>query len=145
VSAARVVRREDEVPTTYGAGDDYRFLATGRHTDGAYFLMEGRVPPGAGPPPHVQMRDEEMFYVLEGTLVFWVGDERDRVEAGPGTFLHVPRGMMHNFRNETDTDARLLLMFAPAGIETMFERMGADPENYQAIGAEFGVTFPETG
>ena len=141
MKAARVVRRGDDVTTVYGAGDEYRFLATGEHTDGSYFLMEAVVPPGAGPPPHIQARDEEMFYVLEGSLRFRVGDQR--LDAGPGTLLHVPKGVLHNFRNETDSDARMLLMFAPAGIEKMFERMARDPDDYAEIGAEYGVTFPD--
>ena len=143
VNAPRVIGPADTVSTIYGAGDEYRQLATGAHTDGAYFLMEAVVPPGAGPPPHIQARDEEMFYVLEGTITFWVGERE--VDAGPGTFLNVPKGVRHNFRNQTDVAARMLILFAPAGIEKMFEEMAKEPERYVEIGAEYGVTFPETG
>lgn len=124
----------------YGAGDEYRYLATGAHTDGEYFMLEAVVPPGAGPPPHVQTREEEGFYMLEGTLTFY--PEGKEVVAGPGTFLNVPRGVVHNFKNLTDEPARVLIWFAPAGIEEMFSEMARDPERYQEIGAAYGVSFP---
>ena len=123
----------------HGAYLQASYLVTGEHTDGAYFLIEGTVPPGAGPPPHRQTREEEQFYVLEGMITFWV--DGGRVEAGPGTFLNVPRGVLHNFRNETDEVGRMLIGFAPAGIEGMFTAMGAEPERYREIAAEYGVVF----
>ena len=107
---------------------------------GAGVMLEAVVPPGAGPPPHAQTREEEGFYMLEGTLTFYPDGEE--VVAGPGTFLHVPRGVVHNFQNLTDESARVLIWFAPAGIEEMFSKMAADPERYLQIGAEYGVTFP---
>jgi mannose-6-phosphate isomerase-like protein (cupin superfamily) len=35
-------------------------------TGGAYSLFEVATQPGGGPPPHVQHREDESFYVLEG-------------------------------------------------------------------------------
>lgn len=140
MSGAFAIPAGADVPVVHGAGDEYRFLATGPRTGGAYVMMEATVPPGAGPPPHIQTREEEGFYVLEGTVTFW--PDGKEVVAGPGTLVHVPRGVVHNFRNETDTTARMLIWFAPAGIEEMFEAMGRDPERYREIGAEYGVEFP---
>ena len=45
----RVVRPADKVKVMFGAGDEYRFLATGEDTDGTYFLVEAVVPPGLRP------------------------------------------------------------------------------------------------
>ena len=66
----RVIHPADQVRVMFGAGDEYRFLATGKETDGGYFLVEAIVPPGGGPPLHTQTREEEAFYVLEGELTF---------------------------------------------------------------------------
>ncbi len=143
MSTAKVVRPSDQATTIRGAGDEYRYLATGRDTSGSYFMMEAVVPPDAGPPPHVQTREDEGFYIVEGTATFWVDGEE--VEAGPGTFLNVPRGAVHNFKNRTEQIVRMLILFAPAGIEKMFSQMATDPERYVEIGAEYGVRFPETG
>jgi hypothetical protein len=40
-------------PAYWGPGDHYTFLVTGEESGGAYFVMEARVPPGGGPPPHI--------------------------------------------------------------------------------------------
>ena len=137
---AIVVRPQDDRETIQGAGDEYRYLAIGEETDGHYFIMEGLVPPGGGPPPHIQTREEEGFYILEGTVTFWV--DGDEIEANTGTFLHVPRGVTHNFLNQSELDARILFFFAPAGIEMMMTKMAGDPDRFVEIGKEYGVEFP---
>ena len=139
MSWAWIVQPDDDKAMIYGAGDEYALLATGQHTDGNYFFVEATVPPGGGPPTHIQTREEEGFYVLDGELVFWASGQR--VEAGPGTFINIPKGVPHSFKNESDRTARMVFFFVPAGIEAMFEKMGAEPERYIEIGKEFGVEF----
>ncbi len=136
----KIVRPGDERTTWRGAGDEYRVLATGDDTAGDYFIMEAAVPPGGGPPLHIQTRQEEAFYVLEGEVVFRADGER--IVAGPGVYLNIPRDVPHRFENESDATVRMLIVFAPAGIERMFERMSADPDNYPTIANEYGVEFP---
>jgi quercetin dioxygenase-like cupin family protein len=103
-------------------GDVYRFLATGQDTDGKYATFEAIVPPGNGPPPHIHSREEESFLVLEGEVTFQLGDER--IVAGEGSFLNMPVGSLHCFRNESDKTARMLISVAPAGFEDMFFEVG---------------------
>ncbi len=105
-----------------GAGDEYRYLATGSETDGGYFLVEAVVPPGGGPPFHIQTREEEAFYVLEGELTFYGND--GEIVAGPGTYLNIPKGAKHRFRNNGDTIAKMLFFFTPSGIEGLFDEFG---------------------
>ncbi len=136
-----VVRPSDTRETIEGAGDKYRYLATGVETDKRYFLMEGIVPPGGGPPPHIQTREEEGFYILEGTVRFWVDGEV--MDATTGTFLHVPSGVLHNFRNESGETARILFFFAPSGIEHMLSKMAANSDRFAEFGKEYGVEFPD--
>ena len=135
----KLVRPGDEQTTWRGAGDEYRMLANGEDTAGDYFIMEAIVPPGGGPTPHIQTREEEAFYVLEGEIVFRADGER--IVAQTGAYLNIPRDVPHYFKNESATTARMLIFFAPAGIEGMFDKMAADPDNYQAAGKEFGVEF----
>jgi len=104
------------------AGDLYTFLTEGENTSRSYALWEAVVPPGGGPPPHVQSREDEGFYVLEGEITF-VADGQ-KVVARKGTFLNVPRGVLHTFKNESPADARMLILVAPAGMEKMFEEAG---------------------
>src|SRR5437764_1419761 len=72
--------------------------ATGASTGGTMFLSDTTVAPGfPGPPPHVHDRLHDMFFVLEGTLKMRLGDEV--LDAGAGTFVCVPPGVVHTFSN----------------------------------------------
>ena len=105
-------------------GDVYRFLATGVETGGAYASFEALVPPGGGPPPHVHTREAESFYVLEGEVTFRAGDET--VRASAGTFVHLPPGLAHSFKNESGAPARMIITVTPAGLEEMFFEVGTE-------------------
>src|SRR5262245_14113518 len=122
-----VVKRADAGRTVAVVGDVYRFLATGDETDGRYALWESIVPPGGGPPPHVHSREEEGFYILDGEVTFMMGQKR--LVAGAGTFINMPVGTPHSFKNESARTARMLISVAPAGLEKMF--------------FEFAVPLPE--
>ena len=117
----RVVHPSTQVKVTVGAGDQYRYLATGDDTDGGYYLVEAIVPPGGGPPLHIQTREEEAFYILEGELSFY-GDDGETV-AGPGTYLNIPKGAKHRFRNNGNETAKMLFFFTPSGIEGLFDEL----------------------
>src|ERR1700716_1017470 len=93
------IRKPAEGRTIAVVGDVYRFLATGENTNGKYALWEAVVPPGGGPPPHVHSREEEGCYVLEGEIIFHVGEER--IVATPGVFANMPVGTPHSFQNES--------------------------------------------
>ncbi len=136
----RIVRPEDRdgLPTAAG-GDIYATLARGEHTHGGYFLTHAIVPPGGGPPAHVHTREEEAFYILRGEIAFFLDDRM--VEVGAGTFLNVPRGTKHRFRNVSDSDAELIFWFAPAGIEGLFDELGEHPEDITAIGERYGTEY----
>ena len=88
---------------------------------------------------HVQTREEEGFYVIEGALTFWA--DGNEVEAGPGTFIHMPRDVPHRFENRSDQPAKMLFWFAPAGLEGMFVEMDEQPDRYVQISESYGVRF----
>ena len=102
-----------------GPGDIYTFLATTAETDGAYFVLEGMVPPGAGPPPHIHHDQIETFYVVEGQLEIMVDGQVH--EAKAGDFVHVSKGSPHSFINRSQTPAKLIATFVPAAnVERFF-------------------------
>jgi mannose-6-phosphate isomerase-like protein (cupin superfamily) len=135
----------------WGPGDLYTFLVTGDESDGAYFSMLAVVPPGGGPPPHVHLLEDETFFVLEGAPTFRLGDER--IVAGPGDFVNVPRGNLHCFRNFSDEPVRMILTFTPAGIERFFEETleraydltAAPPDNLDEVAARYAEAAPRYG
>jgi len=105
-------------PAYCGPGDRLTFLITGAETGGAFFMAEVSVAPGGGPPPHVHSREEESFYVQQGTLAVQVGDKGLNVSAGD--FVHIPRGTAHSFKNVGGETAKLLMVATPAGLENYF-------------------------
>ncbi|MEQ8786314.1 MAG: cupin domain-containing protein [Pirellulaceae bacterium] len=127
-----ITRKPSEGRRIGVVGDLYRFLATGEETGGKYAMWEAIVPPGGGPPPHVHSREEESFFVLEGQMTFQLGEDRFVVEAG--TFLNMPVGSLHCFKNESDQPARMILSVAPAGLENMFFEVGQPvADNAQSV------------
>ena len=103
-------------------GDTMTLKATGERTGGSLVLIENLTAPGGGPPPHVHTREDEFFYVLDGTFEIRIGDQLH--EVGPGGFAFVPRGTVHNFRNTAETPSRILVGFTPTGIEGFFRESG---------------------
>jgi quercetin dioxygenase-like cupin family protein len=138
-------------PAFWGPGDHYTFLVTGEESGGAYFAMEAMVPPGGGPPPHIHTREDETFYVLEGSIEFRLGDRT--TTAGPGDFVNVPRGEVHCFHNVGTETARLILTFTPAGMEHFFLETlepapaGATeaPDNVEEVAARYVEAAPRHG
>ena len=76
-------------------------------------------PHRGGPPIHAHTAEDDSFYILEGELTFTVEDEV--VAAGPGTFVLVPPGLQHTFRNDGDTVVRMVNIHAPAGFDLRLE------------------------
>jgi quercetin dioxygenase-like cupin family protein len=90
-------------------------------TDGKYGLLEIVVPEGVGSPWHVHPEEDEWFYVLEGELTFWVGDNRLSLKAG--SFAFGPKGVPHTFYAEAG-GAKALVGFAPMQFEGFQREVG---------------------
>ncbi|WDD36748.1 cupin domain-containing protein (plasmid) [Nostoc sp. UHCC 0926] len=113
-------------------GETMTLKATSADTDGAYTLIEVTDEPQAGPPFHLHRREDESFYILEGTFAFQIGvgeasrreaslKETRTVTATAGCFITAPKGVPHSYKNIGTTPARMLTLFVPAGIENFFE------------------------
>jgi quercetin dioxygenase-like cupin family protein len=98
-----------------------RIHISGLQTDGAFALLEATGPAGDHTPLHVHHLDDEGFYVLEGELHLWVGDEMHVLRAGES--MLAPRGIPHTVR-VGDSDARWLITSAPAGFEAFVRSVG---------------------
>ena len=59
-----------------------RLLATATGTRGRYTVIEQVTPPGWGPPRHIHSREDEIFYILDGSYELHVGDARRTVSSG---------------------------------------------------------------
>ena len=84
-------------PAYWTVGCMFRFLVSSEQAGGSYTTMEITVPPGEGANPHSHPDEEEQFYVIEGELSYEIAGETVAVAAGD--FVHIPRGVLHGFRN----------------------------------------------
>jgi quercetin dioxygenase-like cupin family protein len=103
-------------------GGIYTIKATAEDTGGTYALVEMLIPPQGGPPPHMHSREIESFYILEGSLSFWLSDRK--LSGSAGSLIIAPPGLTHTFKNEEDAPARVLLLITPAGLEKFFQEVG---------------------
>jgi mannose-6-phosphate isomerase-like protein (cupin superfamily) len=90
----------------------------GEGCDGWHFLksdalsvIHERVPPGGREVAHFHRRAQQVFVVLEGTATMLVDGVAHRIAAGQS--LHLPAGVPHQFRNDSDRDVHFLVISAP--------------------------------
>jgi quercetin dioxygenase-like cupin family protein len=139
--------RECRTPAPLNAvGEEMLVKARGLDTGGSFALFHLTAPPMTRPPLHLHTREDELWYVLEGKLVFQLADRR--IEADAGTTIFAPRGTVHAYQNFDQQAARLLIMVTPAGTDQFFEVLSAGtPEGglpdfafIQSLDAKYGLT-----
>ena len=132
--AVIVVRRAADEPTVQLAtGYQFTWLAGEAETRDAFSLQEWTAPPGLRwVQRHRHRRNDEGFYLLDGDLDFEV--EGHRFTAIPGTWVLIPRGTVHTWRNSGQTPTRLLHFFAPGDFGRFFESART-----AAIKAQYGL------
>ena len=92
------------------------FKADEDETACSYSISEWWLEPhSSGPGPHSHSENDDVFYVIEGTMTFLIGDTWEQVPRGG--FVRAPRGVQHDFRNDTDRQAGFLNIYVPGGFE----------------------------
>ena len=91
------------------------FKADGAETANGYSISEWWLEPHTqGPGAHSHPEDD-VFYVIEGTMSFLVGNEW--VDTPRGAFVLVPGGVTHDFENRSETRAGVLNFSIPGNFE----------------------------
>lgn len=93
-------------------------LATASETGGQLSAVEAVIRKGVEPPPHIHNNEDEAYYITKGRFSFHVGEAV--IDASEGTFVWLPRGVVHSW--EVDQDgATALIVTTPGGfLEAMF-------------------------
>lgn len=121
------------------------FKAVADQDGGDFSLMERTLPPGGRrPPPHRHTNCSEAYFVLDGLVSVVI--EGEDLAVGPEGFVLVPRGTAHTFGNGGNTEARLLVLHAPAmdayfaGLHELWNRPEPpSPDEERALMARFGM------
>lgn len=115
-------------------GEDVWFLDNlltikARQTQGAGFsVLEATLPAGSHTPFHRHDREDEAFYVLDGRLKIFL-EGRAPVEAGPGCYVHLPRGTAHGF--VTLSPLRMLVLGEAEGFIEMVREAGVPAPRHE--------------
>ena len=86
--------------------------ASAEQTGGRYTLVEVLAPDGFASPLHVHHTEDEAFWILEGEMTFYVGDQT--IKAHTGSFLFGPKEVPHAFAVDSGP-ARLCSSSRPRG------------------------------
>jgi len=96
------------------------FKADGAETADTYSISEWWLDPHTpGPGAHSHDANDDIFYVLEGTMTFLLGDQH--VDATRGDFVRVPANVTHDFENRGDVPVGVLNIYIPGGFEREME------------------------
>jgi len=78
---------------------------------GAAFL-EYTTTKGEEPPDHTHDTENEMFYVLEGSITFRCGEKTFDLEKGG--FIFLPHGLQHGYTIRGEDPVHLIIVTSPA-------------------------------
>jgi len=127
-------------------GLEIRYLMDGTQNGAASGMFELTVQPGSRvPPEHSHSENEEIVYVLEGTLRYSVDDETRDLH--PGDRMYTQRGSVHAFSNPHDKTARALIILTPDIGAQYFRDVaevvqapgGPDPAKMAAVMNRYGL------
>jgi quercetin dioxygenase-like cupin family protein len=130
-------------------GITHIYKAMAPDTAGSFSLWEAMFPPGAGAPPHIHHREDEVFYVLSGELTIEFEGEAEPQRLTSGGFFFGARGQRHCVRNVSDEPARVLVLGVPSSsLDQMFVELDAltvgsgvpEVRTVAAVAARHGVT-----
>lgn len=103
-----------------------KFKTATADTDGNLFVIEhSNLVPG-GPPMHLHLAQEEWFYVMDGEVLFQIGEKRVQLKGGDSVLA--PRNVPHAFTAVGANPAKMLIAFSPAGKMEQFFRDTAKPD-----------------
>lgn len=122
-------------------------LFDAQSTGGQLTLLRTKLRQGDASPVHVHGNEDEMFVLLQGSGIFWVGDARYEVSEGGVVFL--PRRIPHAYRFVSET-VEILTLCTPAGIEGFFRAAGHDlrepkPEGWAMTPATMAAAMAQHG
>jgi mannose-6-phosphate isomerase-like protein (cupin superfamily) len=91
------------------------FKADGTETANGYSISEWWLEPHTQGPGAHSHEEDDVFYVLAGTMSFLMGEKW--LDAPAGSFVLVPGGVTHDFENRSDARAGALNLSIPGDFE----------------------------
>jgi mannose-6-phosphate isomerase-like protein (cupin superfamily) len=109
-------------PISLLEGDTFYTKVSTSDSDGDLYIFESTRIKEGGPSFHFHYDQDEIWYILKGEFYFKVGD--DTFTAKEGDTVFGPRKVPHAFSKVGDGEAKILMLFQPAGkMEEMFKKI----------------------
>jgi quercetin dioxygenase-like cupin family protein len=107
------------------------------------------VPPNGFVPPHTHTKEEESYYMLEGSMIMYLDGGEFMIE--PGDFVHVPARTTHGYKNNSDQFVKFLAWAVGGKIDEFFIELSEkirdlpdDLAKMPAILEKHGIQMNET-
>jgi mannose-6-phosphate isomerase-like protein (cupin superfamily) len=131
--------RAGEGESVWSLGGRFTAKATAAVTEERFALVEAVAFQATEPPLHIHHHEDEAWYILDGKMTFYVGDEV--LEATAGCFAFAPRGIPHTFTVDVEP-TRVLVFASPAGFEHFALELG-EPAHDDTPPADLAMPSPE--
>lgn len=85
-------------------------------------VVEHFMPYGESPPLHIHRNEDEVFHILEGSMLIHIDGKESVAHAGQTVLA--PKGVPHSFRVESAEGARCLTITSGGDFENMIREVG---------------------
>ena len=113
-------------------------------TGGCYSLIEDNMSAEFTLGLHLHRHHAESFYILEGTLPFYI--DGDWLEANSGSTIHIPPGVPHAVDKPIGGPARMLMIIQPSSFDQYLEELSncseadfADNELMEELAVKYDI------
>ena len=136
-----------------GSGRQFKFMGvthklTQPQTSGAFYLFEAEFEPETGNRLHVHRYEDEVVYVLHGSIEIRLDNKK--LEAGAGGIVHLPKTIPHALYNPWKTLLKFLTLTVPGGMEDFFDELSAAKDAgtlndiiHKEISRKYGIEWLE--
>jgi quercetin dioxygenase-like cupin family protein len=140
-----IVRREafhlgpGEGRSVWSLGGRFTIKLDRDASQGQFAIVEAIAYRSTEPPQHIHGNEDEAWYILDGAMTFYIGDQV--ISARTGSFVFAPRGIAHAFTVDIEP-TRVLVVASPAGFEHFTVEVG-EPATDDVPPADLVVPPPE--
>lgn len=121
---------------------------TSQQTGSDYYLFESEFNPESGNRLHVHSYEDEIVYVLQGTIQIRL--RNDKLEASEGGVVHLPKWIPHALYNPLKVPLKIMALAIPGGMEQFFDELESvmhdgtmDDVKHREISQKYGIEWLE--
>lgn len=147
MSVPYLAQAADHEQLEWLGGGVMRIMLDGNKTDGQLTMLRSAAAGGSASPVHVHADEDEIVVLLQGSGIFWAGEQRWELSEGGVAFL--PRNVPHAYRFTSKT-VDMLAVCTPSGTEDFFRAAGWDlarpkPDGWEITPASMAAAAAATG